>query len=164
MKLNVELSEENVTKLIKFFDGLSVKQIRDAGMFEVLAELYYKLQANPNETSNYMYIYVPANASGRGYNNIVAIKTIRAILNIGLKEAKDLVDEAFRKQNLSYIAISKVSPLRVGPFKVTDIESAKRNANITVPGGICSVEFVTGRPIDFTSGNSVTCSTDHILN
>lgn len=100
------MKAKNARLLLDLLGQFSLSELRSAGALEAVMEL--------NEIAvdrNNIYIIVPQTVNN-GLRKVDAIKTIRVLFGLGLKEAKDAFEAAFPDG----ITIRNGDAVRIGPF------------------------------------------------
>ena len=100
------MQAKNARILLDLLGHFSLNEIRSAGALEAVMELQEVAVDHNN-----IYIIVPQ-TTNNGLRKIDAIKTIRIMFGLGLKEAKDAFEAAF----LDGITIRNGDAVRIGPF------------------------------------------------
>lgn len=119
------MQAKNAVALLDLIGHFSLNEIRAAGALEAVVEL----QAQASQRGH-IYIIVPQTVNN-GLRKVDAIKTIRVMFGLGLKEAKDMFDAVMPDG----ITIRNGDAVRIGPFKyngdvqfaVARVEEARKN-------------------------------------
>jgi ribosomal protein L7/L12 len=99
------MQAKHATTILKLIGFMTINDLREQGALEAVLALQ-DFAARPDT----IFIIVPI--SGGTTRKVEAIKTIRAAGKIGLKEAKDLFDEAWGTGT----AVRRGTAVRIGPF------------------------------------------------
>lgn len=100
------MQAKNARILLDMLGQFSLNAIRNAGALEAVMEL----QEIAIDRNN-IYIIVPQTVNS-GLRKVDAIKTLRVLFGLGLKEAKDAFEAAFPDG----ITIRNGEAVRIGPF------------------------------------------------
>lgn len=100
------MQAKNARILLDLLGHFSLNEIRSAGALEAVMELQ-----DIAVDHNNIYIIVPQ-TTNNGLRKVDAIKTIRVLFGLGLKEAKDVFEAAFPDG----ITIRNGDAVRIGPF------------------------------------------------
>ena len=100
------MQAKNARILLDLLGHFSLNEIRCAGALEAVMELQEVAVDHNN-----IYILVPQ-TTNNGLRKVDAIKTIRVLFGLGLKEAKDTFEAAFPDG----ITIRNGDAVRIGPF------------------------------------------------
>lgn len=100
------MQAKNARILLDMLGQFSLNAIRNAGALEAVMELQH-LAVDRNN----IYIIVPQTVNA-GLRKVDAIKTLRVLFGLGLKEAKDAFEAAFPDG----ITIRNGEAVRIGPF------------------------------------------------
>lgn len=100
------MQAKNARILLDLLGHFSLNKIRSAGALEAVMELQ-----DIAVDHNNIYIIVPQ-TTNNGLRKVDAIKTIRILFGLGLKEAKDAFEAAFPDG----ITIRNGDAVRIGPF------------------------------------------------
>ena len=99
------MQAKNAVALLDLIGHFSLNEIRAAGALEAVVEL-----RSHAAQRGHIYIIVPQTVNN-GLRKVDAIKTIRVLLGIGFKEAKDAFEAAFPDG----VSIRNGAAVRVGP-------------------------------------------------
>jgi hypothetical protein len=110
------MQAKNANILLDLIGHLSINEIVKRGAMDAVTELLAIAEAGDR-----LYVDVPLTVAGA--KKVEAIKTIRVLGNVGLKEAKDMLDAAWP----TGCSINHGSTFRIGPFKLgVDLDEANR--------------------------------------
>ena len=114
------MQAKNAAAILKLIGHLSLNDLRDAGAMEAVMELQEFASPEPARPRD-IYIIVPS-TEGKGTQKVSAIKTLRILYDLSLKQAKDAYEEAFVYSPLIYTEHGDA--YRLGPFNDGNTEAA----------------------------------------
>lgn len=104
------MTRSNARILLSMLGNFNLNEILAAGALDAISEL--KAASGP---SGQLYMIVPQTVQ-HGLRRVDAIKTARVMFGLGLKEAKDMIDEEL---NMSSVTIRNGDAVRIGPFNTS---------------------------------------------
>ena len=123
------MKAKNARLILDLLGHFSLDKIRSAGALEAVSEL-----AELAVDHNNIYVIVPYTVNN-GLRKVDAVRTIRVMFNLGLKEAKDAVEAAIADG----ISIRNGAAVRIGPFNYGgSAEAAIAHLNEVRNSGQCA--------------------------